>query len=805
MDPASGRTLEAGRTLGHYRLLERIGAGGMGEVWRARDERLERDVALKVLLPGMIADAAARKRFRREALALSKLSHPGIATVFDFDTEDGHDFLVMEYVGGATIGAHRGEGTHSETEVVRLGLQLAEGLAAAHAEGIVHRDLKPANVRLTADGRLKILDFGLAHLARPAGDGAGSAAPTQSASMTEAGALVGTLGYMAPEQVRGEKADARADLWAAGLVLYELATGRAAYAHAETAPLLHAILNESVVLPRKANPRLSPALEAIILKCVEKEAAKRYGSARELGADLQRLQGGLSVAAERARTHAQRLRTLAVAGPIAVVLVLVALTALDVGGLRTRLFAPSPIRSIAVLPLANLSGDPEQEYFADGMTEQLINDLGQVGSLRIISRTSTMQYKGTKKGLKEIARELGVDGIVEGSVVRSGDRVKITAQLIRAAEDRQLWANSFERELRDVLVMQGEIAQAIVGAVKAVVTPEQATRLANVKPVDPEAQEFYLRGRYYLNQLTEAGVRTAIDYFERAVAKDPGMASAHAAIAEAYGWLGAVGLEAMDPRDANERIRVSVREALELDPDLATAHLMLAGLYVDTDRDYDAAEREYKRAIELNPNNGTALIIYAQFLECFRHDFVRPVELAKRAVEVEPATPFVHANLVFRYYFARRYDEALAESRRALKLEPNFWITHWGLGVMLSKLGRHDQAVAEVRRALELSPGNPYVKSALGFALARQGNAREARAILADLQRPSGGGRVAPFCVAEVFEGLGQRDSAIVWIMRAEDEGVGVGGMMVDPRWSDLRTDPRVRELLRRQGLPTYE
>lgn len=804
MDPATGRTLEAGVTLGHYRLLEKIGAGGMGEVWRARDERLERDVALKVLLPGTIADEGARKRFRREALALSKLNHPAIATVFDFDHEGGHDFLVMEYVGGATLGAHSGEGPHSEAEVVRLGLQLAEGLAAAHAEGIVHRDLKPANVRLTADGRLKILDFGLAHLARPAGDGAGSAAPTQSASMTEAGALVGTLGYMAPEQVRGEKADARADLWAAGLVLYELATGKAGYTHVETAPLLHAILNESVALPRKVNPKLSPALEAIILKCVEKEPAKRYGSALELAEDLRRLQAGLSVAAERAREHTRRLRTLAVAGPIAVVVLLVALTAFDVGGLRTRLFAPAPIRSIAVLPLANLSGDAEQEYFADGMTEQLINDLGQVSSLRVISRTSAMQYKGTKKGLKEIARELGVDGIVEGSVVRSGERVKITAQLIRAAQDRQVWARSYERELKDVLVMQGEIAQAIVGAVKAAVTPEQAKRLGSARQVDPEAQELYLRGRYYLNQLTEASVRTAMGYFERAVAKDPGMASAHAAIAEAYGWLGAVGLEAMDPKVANEKIRESARRALELDDNISTAHLMLAGLHVDFDRDYNAAEREYKRAIELNPNDGTALVFYAQFLEWARHDFVRPVELCRQAVQVDPTTPFVHANLVFRYYFAGRTSEALAEVKKALAIEPNFWITHWGLGGMLSHLDRHDDAVAELRRAVELTPNNPYVHATLGFALARRGDTREARTILTGLRKPERGARVAPFCVAEVFEGLGERDSAIVWATRAHAEGVGIAGMAVDPRFSSLRVDPRFAALLREVGVPTY-
>ena len=794
-----GRTLEIGRTLGHYRLLERIGAGGMGEVWRARDERLERDVALKVLLPGTIANEAARKRFRREALALSKLNHPGIATIFDFDSEDGHDFLVMEYVSGMTLGAHHGEGVLPEMEVVRLGLQLAEGLAAAHAEGIIHRDLKPANVRLTADGRLKILDFGLAHLAQAAG----SLEPTRSQSMTEPGVLLGTLSYMAPEQVRGEKVDARTDLWAAGLVLYELATGKPGYGDRETAPLLHAILNDPLVAPRKANPLLSTALEAILLKCVEKDPAKRYAAARELAEDLQRLRGGLSVAAERARTHTRRMRRLALAGPVAVVLVLVALTALDVGGLRTRLFAPAPIRSIAVLPLANLSGDPAQEYFADGMTEQLINDLGQVGSLRIISRTSTMQYKGTKKGLKAIARELGVDGIVEGSVVRSGDRVRITAQLIRANEDRQLWADTFERELRDVLVMQGEIAQAIVGQVRAKLTADQATRLADARQVNPEAQEAYLKARYYWNLMTDESTRQAIAYAKKAVAIDPDFGPGHMVLAQAYAQMGTLGFDFAAPKEYLPKAKAEALKALALDPGCVDAYDALYNVFIGYEYDLQAADSLLDRALAMHPNSALLLVDREQLcLVLGRYD--EAIQAITRAVDLDPLEPFVRANLVGTYVFARKYDRAVAVAEEVLRRDPNFWITHWTLGSAFEGLGRFDDAIREHERAIALSGGNLNPKSSLGHAYAVAGRRSDALRVLREFDELAKTRFVPAHCRAPVYAGLGDWDQAFLWLDRALEERSGViSWLPTDPTYDSVRSDPRYRALMSHVRFPS--
>jgi len=409
----SGQDLRVGLELGHYRIVEKIGAGGMGEVYRAQDKHLGRDVAVKVLPPGTLSDESARKRFREEALILSKLNHPNIATIHDFDTQAGADFLVMEYVPGVTLSERLATGPLPEREVACLGGQLAEGLAAAHERGVIHRDLKPGNLRLTSDGRLKILDFGLAKLVQPvSGD-----ARTQSLSETRA--LAGTLPYMAPEQLKGERVDARSDLWAVGIALYEMATGRHPFEGKTSTAVTDQILHAPAPALQELQPRLSSRLADIILKCLEKDAENRYQSAKELQVDLRRLTSLMSTAS--AAVAATRKRT-----------------------------RPRRIRSVAVLPLTNLSRDSEHEYFADGMTEALICDLAKLRAVKITSRTSVMRYKGSTMPLPQIADELNVDAVVEGSVIRVGPRVRITAQLIHAASDTHLWAESYDRDFEDV-------------------------------------------------------------------------------------------------------------------------------------------------------------------------------------------------------------------------------------------------------------------------------------------------------------------------------------------------------------------
>ena len=570
---SSGQDLAVGINLGHYRIAEKIGAGGMGEVYRAHDEHLDRDVAIKVLPAGMLSDQSARRHFRKEALALSKLNHPGIATIYDFDTQDRMDFLVMEYIPGITLNRKVAGRPLAEKEVIALGTQLAEGLAAAHAEGVVHRDLKPGNLVVTGDGRLKILDFGLAKLRLPIIPGA------VTESVTDSQATAGTLPYMAPEQLLGEEVDARTDIHAAGAVLYEMATGKRPFGKLDHAQLIAAILRQAPVPPAQLNSQVSAELERLIGKCLEKDPENRYQSAKELAVDLRRLGAPSTVTAswrvvKRPRSRVGRKVLLGLTGVLTIAALLLGF---NLKGWRQRLFgmeAGARIHSLAVLPLVNLSGDPQQEYFADGMTEELITDLSKIGSLKVISRTSVMQYKDAKKPLPQIGRELGVEGVIEGSVQRVGDRIRISAQLIYAPGDTHLWAESYDRDLHDVLKLQGEVAQVIANEVNAKVTPKEQARLADNRRIDPEAHQAYLQGRYYWNKRTEESIRKAISYFQQAIDKDPNYALAYTGLANSYVVLGTYS--SVPWQETYRQAEAAATKALEIDDNLAEAHAALA-------------------------------------------------------------------------------------------------------------------------------------------------------------------------------------------------------------------------------------
>src|SRR5713226_2853740 len=571
-----------GQTLGHYRILEKVAAGGMGVVYRARDEQLDRDVAVKVLPPGTLRDDTARRHFRKEALALAKLNHPNIETVYEFGTQDGMDFLVMEYVPGKTLADRLTGGTLPEKEVVALGMQIAAALEEAHERGIVHRDLKPANIALTEKGRAKILDFGLAKLLRPVEEGS-------TETLTDSHAAAGTLPYMPPEQLRGEPVDARTDIYTIGAVVYEMATGRRAFQEEQTSRLIDAILHQPPVAPRALNSRISTELETIILKCLDKDPDRRYQSATELLVDLRRLEPSSfrytlplrpSVWGRVARMigySAAGLLTLAVA-----------LVAMNVGGLRDRLFGRlrvSQIRSLAVLPFENLTGDAEQDYFADGMTEALITNLGQIQALRVISRTSVMKYKAARRPLPDIALELHVDAIIEGSVSHSQNLAQVTARLVYAPTDTQLWSKSYQRDLQNVLVMEGEVASAIVGEIKVKLTEQEQARLLSARSVNPAAHEAYLKGNY-LRWGTQEQRQRSKEYFEEAIRIDPDYAPAYAGLANYY-----LSNSDLLPRVTMPQARQYAQKALDLDPALAEAHLVLGAVHFFGDRDWAGADR----------------------------------------------------------------------------------------------------------------------------------------------------------------------------------------------------------------------
>ena len=787
-----------GQTLGHYRIAEKIGTGGMGEVYRAHDEHLDRDVAIKVLPPGTLADESARKRFRKEALILSQLNHPNIATVHDFDTQEGVDFLVMEYIPGITLSEKVAARPLPETEVLRLGVELAEGLAAAHDHGVVHRDLKPSNLRITSDGRLKILDFGLAKLRLPA------TANATTESVSEIQAMAGTLPYMAPEQLLGGEIDARADLHAAGSVLYEMATGRHPFADAERSQLIGAILHRPPRPPAALNPGLSPELERIIGKCLEKQPEDRYQSAKELAVDLRRLSAPSARASVQAAEPKpwRSLERATIAGLATLFTVATLLVAFNVGGWRDRLLerdGQPQISSLAVLPLANLSRDPEQDYFADGMTEALITDLASTADLRVISRTSVMHYKGTEKPLPEIAHELHVDAVVEGSVQRSENRVRITAQLIQANPEKNLWAESYERDMSDVLALQREVAQAIAEKVQIELSPQETSRLRPARAVKPNAYEAYLKGRYFWNKRDREGVAKGLQYFEQAVKLEPNYGLAYAGISDSYNILG--GNYWLSPREAFPKAKATALKALEIDDSISEAHTSLAQA-MELEWDWEGAEREYKRAIALNPGYATAHQWFSFFLSrTGRHE--KAIMEAKRASELDPLSPIITLRLAQAFYLARRYEEAKEALQRTFEISPDFFFARHLLAVIDLQDHKLEQSIAELQTAATLSPGDDETKAVLGYAYALSGRKREAKTILDALKEQSKRRYVSPRLIALVCVGLNSKGEAFEWLedgYRQRDSEIPSIG--VEPMFDPLHSDPRFHDLLRRMNLP---
>lgn len=788
-----------GKTLGHYRIVEKIGEGGMGIVYRARDEHLGRDMAIKVLPPGALADEAARRRFRKEAEALSKLNQPHIATVYDFDSQNGVDFLVMEYIAGTSLAEKLTIGAMAEKELAMLGTQIATALEEAHEHGVVHCDLKPGNILVTQKGQAKVLDFGLAKLLRPA------SVAELTASITQTHAVAGTLPYMAPEQLRGENLDARTDIYALGVVLYEMATGQRPFRDPLPTRLTDAILHQAPQPPRALNQRISAALESIISKCLDKDPENRYQSAKEVGVDLRRLGMAASVAmAQPARPVRTGPRTVA-AAVLAGVVLLGLLVGLNVGGLRKRLLgsgAAPRIESLAVLPLANLSGDPGQEYFADGMTEALITDLAKIRALKVISRTSVMRYKEVKKPLREIARELNVDAVVEGSVLRVGDRVRITAQLISAVTDEHLWAENYERDLRDVLALQSEVARAIAAEIRVKLTSQEQARFAATRPVDPEAYEAFLKGRYHWYRRSPDALKKALEYLERAIAKDPTYALAHAGLADAYNSLGWDLFAVLPPAEAYPKAKEAAKRALELDPNCAEAHAALGWAAAAYDWDWATAEGEFRRAIELKPQYGPVHIWYSHFLEAMGRT-EESFEESKRAIESDPLGLILNLHMGWYYLFARQNDRAIEQLRKTLDLDPGFILARMLLGEAYEQTGMFEHAIAEFEKAVNLSERHPIYLAGLGHGYAVSGRRDDAQKTIKELQQLSSQRYVPARGIAEIYIGLGDKDQAFAWLDKALKQRNGwLFHIKGNPRYDSLRSDPRFRALLKRLNLP---
>lgn len=783
-------SLPPGRRLGPYEILSPIGAGGMGEVLKAKDTRLKRTVAVKVLPTHLSSDAERRGRFEREARAASALNHPNITTVYDIGEDEGTHYIVMELVEGKTFRELMEDAPLSTEKMLPLATQIAEGLSTAHAAGIVHRDLKPENLMVREDGLVKILDFGLAKLMPESSDVDSETATVTRA--TQQGVVMGTVQYMSPEQASNRPLDFRSDQFSLGSILYEMATGNLAFKKDTLPQTLAAIIDEDPEPLRKLNENIPAELEAIVERCMAKDPGERYESTGDLARELK------TVPETPSAWRARRKFLWAAAG------LLVAVLALTLGPNLIRLWdqisssaTSAPIESIAVLPLQNLSGDPEQEYFTDGMTEALITDLAKIGALKVISRSSTMRYKGTDKPLAEIASELNVDVVVEGSAQRVGDSVRIMAQLIDPETEQALWAESYERDLENILMLQSEVAQAIAGEVQVALTPEETKRLASVRPVNPDAHEAYLKGQFHRRNMGPGDLETALQYYELALEKDPDYAPAHAGTASLWATLSQHGL--VPPAEANPKAKAAALRAVELDSNLAAAHSALASVRGWGEWDWEGADESYRRAVELNPNEPRPG--YSHFLNIMKRPDEAMAQI-ERAVELDPLNPNIQAFYSIDFLFARRYDEAIAQAQKALRTAPNHIVARFALLWGYHGKGMYEEHL-EAMKALYAMMGLKEVEDALTRGYAEDGYqgamnlAAEALAAIVEKSLA-----FVPFETAIAYIFAGSNDRALEWLERSfesHDPNMPYLGL---PVFDNLRDDPRFKDLLRRMNLP---
>ncbi len=745
----------AGSTLGRYRLIDRIGAGGMGEVWKAHDTNLDREVAIKLLNQGAVSDADTHARFRREALVLSRLSHPGVATIFDFDSHDGTAFLVMELVKGGTLESRLETGPLPFDEIRTIGAAIADALHDAHQHGILHRDLKPGNIVLTHTGQPKILDFGIALL---------MGAEPGAAKLTRTGMILGSLPYMAPEQLTGDADDARTDIYALGVMLFEMTTGRRPFVKERAEALMFEIFGSAAPTVRSLRPDVPDDLDHLIAACLSKDPADRPATAADVS--------GVLRATDNTTSSAR------VASPLAV----------------------DTIRSIAVLPLRNVSGDPTQEYFADGMTEAIISDLARIKALRVISRTSAMQYKGSTKALPEIARELNVDAVLEGSVLLLGERVRISVQLITARSDQTLWADRYDRDLGDVLALQAQLAETVAREIAIQLTPAEQVHLSRRAPVNPEAHLEVMKSRHS----TFAGSKDAIDlalrHARRALEIDPDYALAWSALADCQILRAIRGMA--PPAEAGAEAAVAAHRALELDPTLADAWTSL-GMIASITGDVAGGLRALRKAVELNPGLALAHNMLSRALYAFEQ-FDEALDAALRSVQLDPLSSLIRTGPGDAHYYARQYEKSVFHYRMAIELDPRFDGAHTDLARTLEALGRYDEARDAYETGRRLGGGIAGPTFGLAHLEAAAGNEVEARRILAELTSARGSRVVSAWGIGAMHAALGDVDVAYEWLATAiKEKASGLILFRVHPRLDPIRNDPRYWPMVERVGLAT--